>query len=417
MSQALYHLPLRLDRLQRFGLIIGVVGLALGIIGGFMQPAQFFNAWHYAFFFCIGIPLGGLAITMLHHLTGGNWGLAIRRECEAAALTLPLMALLFIPIALGTRHLFPWASAELVRDDKILQHQSIYFNNTWFILRAVIYFAVWIVLATLLGRASLEYERTDDFRIVRRIRKISAGGFFFLVVTISLAAVDWVMSREMHFYSTIIGFIVAVGMALSALVLVVALLRILSEEEDLRNFLSGDVLNDLGNLIFTLVILWAYMSFSQLLIIWMGNISHETPWYIHRGIGQQLSPWRFVALLLLIFHFVVPFLLLLSRDAKRDLRFLSALAAMILVMRALDVYWLIAPSSGPNELRPRVSWMDLPLVVGMFGLWFAVFVAMLRRRPLVARVEMDEEEAAAAAAKAAHHNHSHGGAAGASPVA
>jgi hypothetical protein len=318
--------------------------------------------------------------------------------------------------------LFPWANHELVQHDKVLQHQRVYFNTTWLIIRAAIYFAIWIAMAMRLGRGSLEYERTDDFGIVRRMRKLSAGGLVVLVVTISLAAVDWVMSRELHFFTTIIGFIVAVGMTLSAMALVVALLRILIEQDELRKFVSGDVLIDLGNLLLTLVILWAYMSFAQLLIIWMGNIDHETPWYIHRGLGQRGSIWSIIALLLLLLHFVVPFLMLLSRDAKRDLKVITSVALLILVMRAVDVYWLIAPSSASDEHRSHLSWMDLPLLIGMFGLWFAAFVAMLRRRPLVARVEMDEEEAAAATEKAAHdhaakpHGTSPGGPASASPT-
>ena len=414
MTQTTYHLPARLDRLQWLGLVVGVVGIVIGLIGAFTQPALFFNAYHYAFFFCIGIPLGGLAITMLHHLTGGNWGLAIRRECEAAALTLPLMAVLFIPIALGTKHLFPWGNEELVHHDKILQHQHVYFNSTWFIIRGVFYFVVWIAMAVMLGKWSLEFERTDDIRTLKRIRKLSAGGLLAFIATLSMAAFDWVMSREMHFYSTIIGLMIAVGMALSALVFAIAMLRILAEEEDLRNFLSGDVLNDLGNLILTLVILWAYMSFAQFLIIWMGNISHETPWYIHRGLGQMANGWKFVALVLLIFHFAVPFLLMLSRDAKRDLKFLSSVAIMVLVVRALDVYWIIAPSSGPtHDDRQKVSWMDFPLLIGMFGLWFAMFVAMLRRRPLLAREELDPEEAEEAE-RAGHPGTKHGKHGGAS---
>jgi hypothetical protein len=417
MTDTRYHLPAHLDRLQRLALLVGAIGIVLGIIGAFVQPREFFNAWHFAFFFVIGIPLGGLALTMLHHLTGGNWGLAIRRECEAAALTLPLMALLFLPTIFGTGHLFPWADQALVKSDSIIRHQAQYFNTTWFTIRAAIYFIVWIALAVLLGRWTLEYERTDDWRIVKKIRKISAVGLIALVVTISLASFDWVMSREKHFYSTIMGLMIAVGMTASALVLVVALLRALDEESEMHTFLGGDVLNDLGNLMLTLVILWAYMSFSQLLIVWMGNISHETPWYLHRGIGNSPSGWKFVALLLLIFHFFVPFFILLSRDAKRDLRILTSLALLLLVMRMLDAYWLIAPS-GP-ENRRHVSWMDLPLLVGILGLWFAMFVAMLRRRPLVARVEMDEEEAEAARAGHGTHGpgHSHGGATGASPVA
>ena len=394
-------------------MVLGFAGLIIGCLGALGSKPQFFNSYLFAYFFVIGIPLGGLAITMLHHLTGGNWGLAIRRECEAAALTLPLMLLLFIPIAIGVPHLFSWADPAIRNGDKILEHQAAYFNPQWFIVRAAIYFVVWITLTALLCSETMAYERTNDYRIVRKMRKVSAGGLVLFMITVSAASFDWVMSREPHFYSSIMGFMAAVGMTLSALVLVIALLRILIDEPDLKEFLSGDVLNDLGNLMLTLVILWAYMSFAQFLIIWMGNINHETPWYIHRGLGQVFSGWKTVALLLLLFHFLTPFLILLSRDAKRKLQFLSTLAVLLLVMRALDVYWLIAPS-GPDVPagRPHVTWMDLPLLLGIFGIWFAMFVSMLRRRPLIARVEMDEEEAAEAEKK----GHEHGGA-GANAVA
>ncbi len=432
MSAARYHLPERLGRMQRFALLIGVIGLVIGGLGAISSRAEFTNSYLFAFYFVVGIPLGGLGLTMLHHLTGGNWGLAIRRECEAAALTMPLMLLFIFPIALGTQHLFPWANASLVKGDKILELQSHYFNPRWFIVRGAIYFSVWIVLTALLCAEAMAYERTSDRRLVRRMRRVSAGGFILFMVTVTLASFDWVMSRESHFYSTMMGFMISVGMGLSAFVLVVSLLRILYDEPEMHDFLNGDVLHDLGNLMLTLVILWAYTSFAQLLIIWMGNIDHETPWYLHRGFSQEFSPWKIVAVGLLVFHFFVPFLVLLSRDAKRNLKTLSGMAAVLLVLRALDAYWLIAPS-GPDlpPGRRHLTWMDIPLLVGMFGVWFAAFVATLRRRPLLAPVELTEEEveeiARQAAEAAAHplsphsHGHSpahkHGGAAGANPVA
>ena len=394
----MYHLPDRLFRLRRSALIAGVAGLLLGVIGLIFTPAQFFNAYLFAWFFWAGIALGGLAITMLHHLTGGDWGLAIRRDCEAAALTLPLLAVLFVPILFGLPYLFPWANPELVKADKILTHQSVYFNPQWFVIRAAIYFALWIILAWLLCAESMQYERTVDHRIVRKMRKVSAGGLVLHMVLVSMAAFDWVMSREMHFYSSIIGFMIAVGQALSALVFVVALMRILDDESEMHEFLTEPRLNDLGNLMLTLVILWAYMSFAQLLIIWMGNISHETPWYIHRGLSaNHPNAWKWIALILLVLHFFTPFLILLWREAKRKLHVLTALAVGLLVLRSIDVYWLIAPSGADNPPgRSHVSWLDLPLLIGVGGVWFFMFVAMLRRRPLLARVELSPEEAAEA---------------------
>jgi hypothetical protein len=197
------------------------------------------------------------------------------------------------------------------------------------------------------------------------------------------------MSREAHFYSTIIGFMVAVGMALSGLCFVTMLLSVLDDESDVLHFLTPNRLNDIGNLMLTLVILWAYMSFAQFLIIWMGNIKTETPWYVHRGLGERSNGWKYVGALLLVGHFFLPFMLLLMRRVKRHLPFLAALAGFLLFMRMVDVNFLIAPSSPPGGSGRLTS---IPLVVGIGGIWYFVFVAMLRRRPLLARPEEDPVE-------------------------
>jgi hypothetical protein len=386
-----YHLPARLDRLQWLALIIGVAGLLLGAVGYATGTVQFANSWLFAWFFWLGIALGGLALTMLHHLTGGDWGLAIRRECEAAALTLPLLAIGFIPIALSTVHLFPWGDMARVTGDRVLEHQHVWFNPKWFAIRGAIYFAIWCTLAWLLCSESMQFEKSDDFAVVKKMRKVSAFGIVAFMVTVTLAAIDWIMSREPHFYSSIIGFMVAIGMVLSALTFVTALLAVLDDESEMLHFLTPPRLNDIGNLILTLIILWAYMSFAQFLIIWMGNINTETPWYIHRGLGVDSSGWKYIAALLLAFHFFIPFMLLLSRTLKRHLPFLTALATFILILRVIDVNWLIAPSAPKGA---RVNWVSIPLLLGIGGIWFFVFVGQLRRRPLLAKPELDPEEQA-----------------------
>jgi hypothetical protein len=386
-----HHLPERLDRLQRHALVLGVIGLLIGGVGCFVNRAHFANAWLVAWFFWLGIALGGLAITMLHHLTGGDWGIAIRRECEAVAMTLPLLAVLFVPIAISTPSLFPWGNPGVVAGDRVLMHQSVYFNNVWLLIRAIIYFAVWCLLAWLLWSQSIRYQQTADFAIVHKMRKVSAFGLLVFTATVSLAAFDWIMSREAHFYSTIIGLMVAVGMTLSALVFVVSLLAVLDDESELLHFLTPPRLNDIGNLLLTLVILWAYLGFAQFLIIWMGNIKPETPWYIHRGLGAEPNGWRYVGLLLVVGQFFAPFLLLLFRNNKRHLPFLAALAMAMLVLRLIDVLWLVAPSGPPRGAR--VTWMEIPLTLGIGGIWFYLFVGLLRRRPLLVRPEDDPEHA------------------------
>jgi hypothetical protein len=197
------------------------------------------------------------------------------------------------------------------------------------------------------------------------------------------------MSREAHFYSSIIGIRIAVGMALTGLCFVTMLLSVLDDESEVLHFLTPNRLNDIGNLMLTLVILWAYMSFAQFLIIWMGNIKTETPWYLHRGFDPRFAGWKWVGGLLLIAHFFLPFFLLLMRPVKRHLPYLAALAGFVLFMRLIDVNWIIAPSA-PGGNHGRL--VSIPLVVGIGGIWFFVFVGMLRRRPLLARPEEDPVE-------------------------
>ena len=401
-----YHLPERLERMQRLSLLVGGAGLAVGILGGFFSGKVFFNGWLFAWYFWLSISLGGLGMVMLHHLTGGDWGLAIRRECEAAALVTPIMFVLFLPMMLGTYYLFPWGNHDWVQSDPILRAQHIYFNGLWFFLRNVCYFACWSVLAAMLASETMQFERTIDYRVVRKMRNLSAGGMVLFFVTVTLASYDWFMSREAHFYSTIIGLMVACGMGLSAMAFVTALLAVLDDESEMLHFLTPPRLNDIGNLILTLVILWAYMSFAQLLIIWIGNIRTETPWYVHRGLGADPNGWRWIGLFLAFCGFLIPFLLLLSRDLKRHLPFLTAIAIGVLFVRAIDVLWLVAPSAPPYVGTGHVVWLAIPLFFGIGGIWFWVFVYMLRRRPLLARTEEEPQQEDHAPIA----SHEHGGA-------
>jgi len=302
------------------------------------------------------------------------------------------MFFLFLPLMFGLYYLFPWGNADWWQNDPILRGQRIYFNGPWFFIRNVIYFAAWSVMAWVLASQTMRFERTADYRVAYRMQKVSAGGMVLFFVTVTLASFDWFMSREAHFYSTILGFVVACGMGLSAMCFVVALLAVLADDSTLLRFLTPPRLNDLGNLILTLVILWAYMSFAQLLIIWIGNIRTETPWYVHRGIGADPNGWRWVGLFLAFCGFLFPFLLLLMRGIKRYLPFITGLAAGLLVVRAIDVLWLVAPSTPPYVRTGDVVWLAVPLLIGIGGIWFWAFVAMLRRRPLLARPEVNPEE-------------------------
>jgi hypothetical protein len=367
----------RLERLQRRSFIIGGVGLAICAVAGFFNPAQFFRSYLVAFLFWSGIPLGCLAVLMLHHLVGGGWGFLIRRLLEAGTRTLPVVAALVVPLLLGIPQLYIWAHPEAVAADPLLLHKRVYLNVPFFVVRTVLYFVVWIVLAHFLNRWSADQDDTGAASLARRLYALSGPGLVVYGLTVTFASLDWAMSLEPDWFSTIYSAVFMVGQVLSALAFVTAMLMFLASSEPLSAVASPRYLNDLGNLLLAFVILWAYMAFSQFLIIWSGNLTDEISWYLHRVRGG----WQWVAAGVLAFHFGLPFLLLLSREIKRNVRSLSLLAGALLFMRLLDMVWNVDPAFDPARIR--VHWTDWVASLGVGGIWIACFVRQLARRPLV----------------------------------
>jgi hypothetical protein len=393
-------LPSGFALLQQLGIIIGLGAFVIWWIGGW---SMFFRAYLVGYMFWLAVAVGSLAWVMVHHLTGGDWGLALFRPAEAASRTLPLMAFLFIPILIGYRYLFPWANLDqaerLVPDAELLhmlKHQAqVWFTIRGYILRAVFCFAVWCALAFWLSRVSIILDRTDDLYLARRIRKVCSFGMVMFILTATLMSFDLVQAREAGWVSSIHPLLMAVSWALTALAFLIALQRLLVRYRPFGEEVTPGVLNDLGNFFLTCTILWAYMSFAQLLIIWMGNIKSDTPWYVRRGLGQFANGWSYVATLLLIFHFFAPFILLLMRWTKRHLDRLTALAMLALFMRLIDVLWNVEPSSmdGPaNRAGFRVSWMDLLMPVAIGGVWIFTYVWVLGSRPLLSHLHPDPRD-------------------------
>jgi hypothetical protein len=367
----------RFEGLQKRALIVGIVA-GIGVVGGACaKPVAFYHAYLTAYLFWLGLSLGSLAIVMLHHMTGGSWGFAIRRLLEAGMRTLPLMALFFIPFAFGLKDLYPWANAETVAHDPLLQHKAPYLNIGFFLVRVVIYFALWIGFAWMNLRLSAKQDRTGDAGPERRARTLAGPGLAVYALTVTFAAVDWAMSLEPHWFSTMYGLIFIVGQVLSTLCFSVVAASWLQKREPFKRFLGTAHFQDLGNLMFAFVMLWAYVNFSQFLIIWSGNLSEETPWYLHR-IGNG---WQALALTLVGFHFFVPFFLLLMRRMKRNAEYLALVALLLMVMRFLDLYWLIAPAFHRSGFE--IGWLDLLTPVAMGGLWLAFFIQNLKGRPLI----------------------------------
>jgi hypothetical protein len=369
-----------IDRLQQRGLLVAIGGLAVGAVGAFLQPAQFMPSWLIGFTFCTGLSLGCLALLMVQHMTSGAWGLVTRRIFEAGSRLLPMCALLFIPIAALAPSLYVWARPEAVQADEILQHKQLYLNVPFFTIRTVIYFAVWIGCATLLTRWSVQQDRGEAAvteNDLRRFRVVSGPGLVIYVLLVSLAAVDWLMSLDAHWYSTIFGFILVAGQGLCGLAFAVAVLAMLVGREPMTHVLRAGHFHDLGKLLLAFVMLWAYFSFSQFLIIWAGNLPEEIPFYLER----LRHGWGVVTMIVVAGHFALPFCLLLSADLKRRPRALAFVAWFIVAMRLVDLIWIVAPTF--NQSGVPVSLANVGIPIGLGGIWLFLFAGQLRKHPLV----------------------------------
>ncbi len=370
--------PAELGRYQKRALIVGVVFMVLLVVGAVINRQQFFHSYLLGYLFWVGIALGSLALLMLQHLTGGEWGLVIRRTLEAATRTLPLLALLFIPIILGAKDIFPWTHhEEMSKTPALAQKARLYLNIPFFTGRAALYFAVWILAAYLLGKWSQEQDRTADRRFSRRMRMISGPGLAVLVLTITFASVDWAMSLNPEWFSTIYGLLFVAAWTLSGLAFAIAVMAYLVNREPMSRVVRPNHFQDLGKLMMALVMLWAYFAFSQFLIVWSGNLPEEIQWYLPRVRGG----WGVIALLVIIFHFAFPFMLLLSASLKRNARKLVILAGLILVMRLVDLFWMTAPEFTHGAFH--ISWMDVAAPAAIGGLWLAMFLWQLSKRPLM----------------------------------
>jgi hypothetical protein len=363
----------RLNRFRLLALGIGVIGLVSCMVGAFFDTPRFFVSYLFGYLFWLGLALGCFAVTMIHHLTGGRWGQVTRRFQEAGFMTLPVMALLFVPIFFGLKYLYQWAQPAKVAADTVLQHKHAYINPTLFIVRAIFFFGVWIVMAFFLRRWSLKQDKTTDVTPTRRLRTLSGVGIVIYALTVTFAYVDWVMSIEADWYSTMFPVIICIGQILTTYAFSIMVLNYFSKYQPISETITTTIqFHHLGNLLLTFVMFWTYISFGQLLIIWSGNLPHEIIWYLHRIAGD----WKAVVWFLFLFHFFLPFFLLLFRASKRNPRTLVKLAAIVFVAHMVDVYWMISPSFHPTGIS--ISWMDFAAPIGMGGIWIAVFISNLK---------------------------------------
>jgi hypothetical protein len=375
-----------INRLRLGALIDGLVASAVAIAGSFISgPGQFFQSYLYSFVFWIGISLGCLAIMMLYYVAGGRWAYTMRGIVEAGSRTVWLMLVFFIPIVIGLAYIYTWARPADVAASPLLQAKSVYLNPTAFVLRGVIYFAIWIILSTILSRMSARPGADTDPAQFRRLRGWSAAGLILYVITMSFAAIDWMMSLQPEWTSSIFGLVIVLGQGLSsqafAIIMLWSLTRHRRESGD-----SGETRQqtnrDTGAVLLALVMGWAYMSFFQFLIIWAGNLPREIVWYV----GRLSNGWQVVALLVVVAQFALPLFALLSMRTRSSLGVLMVIAALIFAVNLLFVYWQVMPAFYPGGFH--LHWLDLVIPVAMGGLWLFVFATRLRDQPAALHTEL-----------------------------
>ncbi len=348
---------------------------ALCVALAYFQTTQFFRAYLWAYLFWFGLAAGSLSLLMLYHVAGGAWGVLIRRLLEAASGTLPLMALLFVPVLFGLHSLYGWTDRAHVASDEVLRIKSAYLNVPFFVARTFLYFAVWIAFAFLLrhrrGVLMVDAETKPKGQFFQPL--LSGWGLVLYCLTASFAAIDWVMSLEPKWNSTVFGMLFIVGHVLTALAALILFRWIIQKmgapsppPAQTKPWL------DIGNLLLAFLMLWAYLSFMQFLVIWMGNKKEETVYYLNRNQGI----WLAIAISLIAAHFALPFVLLLFRAMKRKPGRLAAAAAFILWMRVLDTLWQVGPDTYRHA--SNWSWLYPGLFLAMGGIWAGWFVGSMR---------------------------------------
>lgn len=375
-----YQAPESVTRLQNRSLLVSAIAIvaSAAIFFSLKDRNTFYETYLMSYMWVLGLMLGSLALLMLQHLTGGLWGVVIRRPLEAATRTIPLLIVLFLPIYLGMNHLYEaWLSPEKLKSEPLSHMQQSYLTHNWFLIRAGIYFAVWLGLVLIFNSWSRLQDVNQNDRALRRRFKMFAGpGIILYVFALSFAAIDWVMSVSPHWASTIYGFIFVAGQLISAMSLMIAVVVLLSRTQPFSSILKTRYLHDLSNLLFTFIMLWAYFQFSQLLIIWSGNQPEEITFFRTR----LYSEWGYVAVFVLLFHFFVPFFILLSSDVKKNRNAAPKVAIWMIFMRLVDIYWFTRP-----EFTPR-AWptaLDVTVPIALVGLWLGYFAYNLKQQPLL----------------------------------
>lgn len=367
-----------LRKLQTPAIGIGGLGLAASFAGLLVAPDAFYRAWLVAYFYWLAMSLGCTALLMMQYISGGRWGAAIRRPLEAGASNVPMMALFFVPIVFGIPTLYPWSHPDIVAATPQLAHKAWYLTPTMVVGRAVVYFAVWSFLSLRLVAWSRQ-EETEGYSEARagRVSVLSHAGMILWAITMSLAAIDWAMSLEPLWFSHIYPLMFTAGQILTALTLTVFIAARIADHKPITSVLSPDRFHDIGKLLFAFNTVWTYFQLSQFLIMWGANLPEEVEWYVVRN----TAGWYTLTIFLFVFHFAVPFALLLSRTRKRTASSVAGIALWLCFMRYVDLFWWLTPTFSPEGFW--IHPLHLTTVLGIGGVWLWRYIGTLASRPLL----------------------------------
>lgn len=373
-------------RAQMPALVVGIIGILGAAFGAFTDTPEFFRAWLAPFVYWFLIAAGALAVLCLQYVTGGEWGVLIRRPLGAAARTIPLFILFGLPLIFGLPHIYEWARPEAAHD-VLLHKKALWLNPMGWGIRALVYFALMALWAWRLRRLSVEFAETRSPYTELSRRKWAAAGLLVMVMVLTFTSIDWVMSLEPKWYSSMFGIAFLVGAGLSAFSFVTFFLTTISKTRAMADILKPNHFRDLGNLMLAFTMLWAYTNFSQFLLIWYGNIKEETPYYLKRMHGG----WGVMAAILIVFHFFLPFFMLLMRSIKDRPGTIAVVTIILLAMRFVDIYWLVGPAHYGEHFH--ISWITLFAFLGIGGLWLAAFIWQLKGQTIIPIHETWVEEA------------------------
>ena len=355
----------------------GVLGVLLCAVSYFQDAQTFFASYLTAFSFFLAISLGAIFFVMVQHLARVGWSVTVRRTAETLANNLLILAVLFLPLLLGVHELFQWSHEDVRLVDHLIQSKAAYLNLPFFFIRTAVYFTVWSVLGWWFLRTSRLQDETKDPALSTRMGKVATFGLILFGLTSTFYAIDWIMSIDAHWFSTMFGVYFFAGAVVAFYCTLILVVTWLKSTGHLKTSVNTEHFHDMGKLLFGHNIFWTYIAFSQFMLIWYANIPEETLFFLHRGEGL----WKTISLSLPWLHFVAPFLFLMSHNIKRRPALLATGAALLLTMCYVDIYWLIQPNFHQNGPHFGISDVGSLLAVGGFYLFFLIH--NLRQAPLI----------------------------------